>query len=50
MLFDCSIRENIAYGDNLREVSTEEVIEAAKSANIHNFVKSLPLVSIGVLY
>lgn len=44
ILFDMSIHENIAYGDNSREVSREEVIEAAKKANIHEFIASLPLV------
>ena len=29
-LFNCSIAENIRYGDNSREVTMEEVIEAAK--------------------
>lgn len=42
-LFDRTIAENIAYGDNKRNVSLDEVIEAAKKANIHNFVASLPL-------
>lgn len=42
MLFDYSIAENIAYGDNSREVPMAEIIEAAKSANIHNFISSLP--------
>ncbi|KAG4065501.1 hypothetical protein HA402_013271 [Bradysia odoriphaga] len=42
-LFDRTIAENIAYGDNTREVSNEEIVEAAKLANIHNFVVSLPL-------
>ncbi|XP_044766756.1 ATP-dependent translocase ABCB1 [Coccinella septempunctata] len=42
-LFDRTIGENIAYGDNTREVSKEEIIEAAKKANIHNFIVSLPL-------
>jgi len=42
VLFDCSLRENIAYGDNSREVSMEEVIEAARQANIHSFIQSLP--------
>jgi ATP-binding cassette subfamily B (MDR/TAP) protein 1 len=42
MLFDCSIAENIAYGDNSREVPMDEVIDAAKMANIHNFISSLP--------
>ncbi|XP_037033409.1 ATP-dependent translocase ABCB1-like isoform X2 [Bradysia coprophila] len=42
-LFDRTIAENVAYGDNSREISKEEVIDAAKQANIHNFVVSLPL-------
>jgi len=45
VLFDCSIRENIEYGDNCRQVSMDEVIAAARMANIHSFVESLPLVS-----
>lgn len=45
ILFDCSIRDNIAYGDNSREVPMAEVIEAARKANIHNFIDSLPEVS-----
>lgn len=47
ILFDRSIKENIAYGDNKREVPEQEIIAAAKKANIHNFVSSLPLVGIG---
>ncbi|XP_033100770.1 ATP-dependent translocase ABCB1-like isoform X2 [Anneissia japonica] len=42
VLFDLSIAENIAYGDNSRQVSMEEIIEAAKDANIHDFITSLP--------
>ncbi|XP_069945791.1 ATP-dependent translocase ABCB1-like [Cherax quadricarinatus] len=42
VLFDRTIAENIAYGDNTRLVSREEVIAAAKQANIHDFVESLP--------
>ncbi|XP_056007799.1 ATP-dependent translocase ABCB1-like isoform X2 [Ostrea edulis] len=42
VLFDCSIAENIAYGDNFREVPMAEIIEAARKANIHNFINSLP--------
>ncbi|ELU17748.1 hypothetical protein CAPTEDRAFT_209638 [Capitella teleta] len=42
MLFDCSIRENIAYGDNSRTVSMDDIIAAARDANIHNFIQSLP--------
>lgn len=42
ILFDCSIAENIAYGDNSRVVSQEEIERAAKEANIHQFIESLP--------
>ncbi|KAK2531311.1 multidrug resistance protein 1 [Columba livia] len=42
MLFDCTIAENIAYGDNSREVPHEEIVHAAKEANIHSFIESLP--------
>ncbi|XP_023591826.1 ATP-dependent translocase ABCB1 [Trichechus manatus latirostris] len=42
ILFDCSIGENIAYGDNSRTVSQEEIVQAAKEANIHPFIESLP--------
>ena len=34
VLFDASIADNIRYGANYREVSDEEVEQAAKSANI----------------
>ncbi|XP_055660064.1 ATP-binding cassette sub-family B member 5 isoform X3 [Falco peregrinus] len=42
ILFDCSIAENIRYGDNSRAVSQEEIEEAAKAANIHTFIEKLP--------
>ncbi|XP_031470227.1 phosphatidylcholine translocator ABCB4-like [Phasianus colchicus] len=42
ILFDFTIAENIAYGDNTREVSHEEIVSAAKAANIHSFIDSLP--------
>lgn len=45
VLFNCSIAENIRYGALFREVTDEEVMEAAKSANIHSFIESLPDVS-----
>ena len=45
VLFDTTIAENIRYGANFREVSDEEVVEAAKTANIHSFIESLPQVS-----
>uniref|UniRef100_A0A4X2M907 Phosphatidylcholine translocator ABCB4 n=1 Tax=Vombatus ursinus TaxID=29139 RepID=A0A4X2M907_VOMUR len=42
VLFDCSIAENIAYGNNSRLVSQEEIVNAAKAANIHSFIETLP--------
>lgn len=39
-LFNGTVRENIAYGNF--EASEEEIIEAAKKANIHNYICSLP--------
>ena len=39
-LFAGSIKENIAYGKP--DANDEEVIEAAKRANIHDFIMSLP--------
>lgn len=41
-LFERTIAENIAYGDNSRSVSMPEIIAAAKSANAHTFITSLP--------
>ena len=49
VLFDASIAENIRYGALFREVSDEEVIEAAKSANIHSFIGSLPQVRLHLM-
>lgn len=45
VLFDRTIAENIAYGDNSRTVPMPEIIESAKKANIHSFISTLPLVS-----
>ncbi|XP_010765740.1 bile salt export pump-like [Notothenia coriiceps] len=42
ILFDCSIEENIKYGDNSREISMNEVISASKKAQLHSFVMALP--------
>uniref|UniRef100_A0A3Q3JAS7 Bile salt export pump n=1 Tax=Monopterus albus TaxID=43700 RepID=A0A3Q3JAS7_MONAL len=42
VLFDCSIAENIKYGNNSREITMNEVISAAKKAQLHDFVMSLP--------
>ena len=46
VLFDASIAENIRYGANDREVTDTEVEEAARNANIHNFITSLPQVCV----
>uniref|UniRef100_A0A673XDA5 ATP-binding cassette, sub-family B (MDR/TAP), member 11a n=1 Tax=Salmo trutta TaxID=8032 RepID=A0A673XDA5_SALTR len=42
VLFDCSIAENIQYGDNTRNMSMEEIVDAAKKAYLHDFVMTLP--------
>ena len=42
VLFNRSIKENIEYGANERDVSMEEVVAAARMANIHQFVSALP--------
>ncbi|XP_022121081.2 multidrug resistance protein homolog 49-like isoform X2 [Pieris rapae] len=42
VLFDRTIAENIAYGDNTRTVPIEEIVTAAKSANVHTFIAALP--------
>ncbi|CAF1405661.1 unnamed protein product, partial [Didymodactylos carnosus] len=41
-LFDMTVQENIAYGDHSRQISMKEIIEAAKKANIHDFIQLLP--------
>ena len=46
VLFRRSIADNIRYGANSREVSMEEVVAAAKMANIHDFIEGLPEVSL----
>ncbi|KAK2159078.1 hypothetical protein NP493_1733g00018 [Ridgeia piscesae] len=43
VLFNTTIYDNIAYGDNTRTPTMDEVIDVAKKANIHNFIASLPL-------
>lgn len=42
VLFDRSLAENIAYGDNSRVIGMDEIISAARAANIHEFIASLP--------
>jgi len=44
VLFNLSIRDNIAYGDNSRQVTQEEIELAARMANIHELIISLPKV------
>jgi ATP-binding cassette, subfamily B, bacterial len=39
-LFDATIGENIAYGDF--SASQDDIVQAAKRANIHDFICSLP--------
>ncbi|MCY6371331.1 ABC transporter ATP-binding protein [Clostridium ganghwense] len=39
-LFGGTIKENILYGNS--EASDDEIIEAAKNANIHDFIMNLP--------
>ena len=43
-LFNLSIRDNIAYGDNSRTVTQEEIETAARMANIHDLIIALPQV------
>ena len=44
VLFNLSIRENIAYGDNTQQLRQEQIEQAAKMANIHESIISLPQV------
>ncbi|CAF4231178.1 unnamed protein product [Rotaria sp. Silwood2] len=41
ILFNRSIRENIAYGDTTRTVTDAEIDEAARQADIHHFITQL---------
>ncbi|KAL0265499.1 UNVERIFIED_CONTAM: hypothetical protein PYX00_010958 [Menopon gallinae] len=44
LLFDDTIKNNIAYGvnGNPENISLEEIIEAAKKADAHNFIMNMP--------
>jgi ATP-binding cassette subfamily B (MDR/TAP) protein 1 len=42
VLFNLSILDNIAYGDNSRQVTQNEIEAAARMANIHELIISLP--------
>ncbi len=46
ILFDRTIRENIAYGIDNDQVSFEDIQEAAKQANIHDEIIAFPEVNI----
>lgn len=41
VLFDCSLRDNIAYGSP-EHLEMDDIVKAARTANIHNFITSLP--------
>nr|CAD7434587.1 unnamed protein product [Timema monikensis] len=43
VLFNRTIADNIAYGCNMRDVPMSEIVKAAKQANIHTFIASLPM-------
>jgi ABC-type multidrug transport system fused ATPase/permease subunit len=43
VLFDCSLRDNIAYGSP-EPLEMDDIMKAARTANIHNFIASLPQV------
>lgn len=40
LLFNCSIRDNICYGNS--GASESEIVEVAREANIHEFISNLP--------
>ncbi|KAH0457188.1 hypothetical protein IEQ34_015095 [Dendrobium chrysotoxum] len=42
VLFSVSVGENIAYGLPDKDVSKEDIVKAAKAANAHDFIISLP--------
>ena len=44
VLFSTTIKENIQHGNE--DITDEEITEAAKKANIHDFISTLPDVSI----
>jgi ABC-type multidrug transport system fused ATPase/permease subunit len=44
VLFNLSIRDNIAYGNNSQVVTQHEIEDAARMANIHELIISLPQV------
>jgi ABC-type multidrug transport system fused ATPase/permease subunit len=49
VLFDCSIKDNITYGLD-SSTGMDEVIAAARSANIHDFISNLPSVRTSISF
>lgn len=45
ILFNCSIKDNITYGLDDRDIMMDEIIDVAKKVNIHNFITSLSQVN-----
>ncbi len=41
-LFNRTVAENIAYGDNINQVTMSRITEVAKQLHMHNFFCSLP--------
>ena len=48
VLFDCSIADNVSYG--LENITRQQVVDAAKLANIHKFINDLPEVTVTLNY
>ena len=42
ILFNCSIRENITFGDNSRVITDDEIMDVAKLTNVVEFLSKLP--------
>merc|ERR1712048_583084 len=42
VLFNRTLAENISYGDNTKDITMEDIIAAARKANIHQFISNLP--------
>ena len=48
VLFACSISDNISFGKE--DATSDEIIEAAKQANAHDFITSFEVRSYAVVY
>ena len=44
VLFNMSIRDNITYGNEDTLFTIDDIIQAARKANIHDFIETLPQV------